>query len=175
MAASSSQVAKVCGRSWGPRRSRWASNAHLQRLQGWLASRGLAPYDPQQNPDRGKETDLERLSRVHGTGFDRAYLKVMTARHWVGLRMATAEVRDGVVSEVRMLAKEMRATAADPDPADDDDAANPGQGPHRSALSLIRLGCGAAVRKAQRLMTSLSWLANPARTSSRADGVTLDC
>jgi uncharacterized protein (DUF305 family) len=70
---------------------------------------GAGPYDPQQNPDRGKETDLERLSRVHGTGIDRAFLKVMTARHWAGLRMATAEVCDGVVSEVRMLAKEMRA------------------------------------------------------------------
>ena len=34
MAASSSQVAKVCRRSWGPRRSKWASSAG--RLHGGL-------------------------------------------------------------------------------------------------------------------------------------------
>jgi uncharacterized protein (DUF305 family) len=39
------------------------SQAHLQQLQGWLASRGLAPYDPQQDPNRREETDLARLSR----------------------------------------------------------------------------------------------------------------
>ena len=40
--------------------------AHLQQLQEWLANRGLAPYDPQQDPLRTKESDLERLSRAHG-------------------------------------------------------------------------------------------------------------
>jgi Domain of unknown function (DUF305) len=38
--------------------------AHLAQLQAWLATRGLAPYDPQQQPSNGKETDLQRLSRV---------------------------------------------------------------------------------------------------------------
>ena len=85
------------------------SQAHLQQLQGWLASRGLAPYDPQQDPDRSKETDLARLSRAQGTGFDLAFLKVMTARHRTGLRMATTEARDGAVPEVRALAREMVA------------------------------------------------------------------
>ena len=46
--------------------------AHLQQLQEWLTLRGLAPYDPQQDPDRLKGSDLERLSRVHGTRFDLA-------------------------------------------------------------------------------------------------------
>ena len=83
------------------------SHAHLERLQDWLASRGLAPYDPQQDPNRRKETDLARLARVHGTNFDLAFLKVMTARHQAGLRMATAEARDGGVPEVRTLAGQM--------------------------------------------------------------------
>jgi uncharacterized protein (DUF305 family) len=83
--------------------------AHLQQLQEWLASRGLAPHDPQQDPNRGKESDLERLSRVHGTRFDLAFLKVMTARHRTGIRMAAAEARDGGVPEVRELARQMLA------------------------------------------------------------------
>ena len=83
--------------------------AHLHQLQGWLASRGLAPYDPQQDPNRGKETDLARLSRVRGASFDLAFLKVMTSRHRAGLRMAVAEARDGGVPEVRQLARQMAA------------------------------------------------------------------
>jgi putative membrane protein len=83
------------------------SHADLQQLQGWLESRGLAAYDPQQDPDRGKETDLSRLSRVHGAGFDRAFLKVMTARHRTALGMATTEARDGTIPEVRALAQHM--------------------------------------------------------------------
>lgn len=31
---------------------------HLQQLQGWLAARGLAPYDPQQDPNRRTDSDL---------------------------------------------------------------------------------------------------------------------
>ena len=42
------------------------SHADLQQLQGWLEGRGLAAYDPQQDPDHPKETDLSRLSRTHG-------------------------------------------------------------------------------------------------------------
>jgi uncharacterized protein (DUF305 family) len=83
--------------------------AHLQQLQEWLARRGLAPYDPQQDPDRAKETDLERLSRVHGTRFDLAFLQVMTTRHQTGIRMAATEARDGGVPEVRELARQMLA------------------------------------------------------------------
>jgi uncharacterized protein (DUF305 family) len=81
--------------------------AHLQQLEAWLASRGLAPYDPQQDPNRRKESDLERLSRVQGTRFDLAFLEVMTARHRAGIRMAAAEARDGGVPEVRELARQM--------------------------------------------------------------------
>ena len=83
------------------------SQANLQQLEGWLADRGLAPYDPQQDPNRRKATDLERLSRVHQAGFDRAFLKVMTGRHRTALRMAAAEVRDGGVPEIRALARQM--------------------------------------------------------------------
>jgi uncharacterized protein (DUF305 family) len=83
--------------------------AHLQQLQEWLASRGLAPYDPQQDPNRPKESDLERLSRVHPTKFDLAFLEVISARHRADIRMAAAEARDGGVPEVRQLARQMLA------------------------------------------------------------------
>ena len=33
--------------------------AHLQQLQEWLANRGLASYDPQQDPLRSKGSDLD--------------------------------------------------------------------------------------------------------------------
>jgi uncharacterized protein (DUF305 family) len=81
--------------------------AHLQQLEAWLASRGLAPYDPQQDPNRGKESDLVRLSRAQGARFDLAFLEVMTARHRAGIRMAAAEARSGGVPEVRELARQM--------------------------------------------------------------------
>jgi uncharacterized protein (DUF305 family) len=83
--------------------------AHLQQLQEWLTRRGLAPYDPQQDPIRPKESDLDRLSRAHGTRFDLAFLEVMTARHRADIRMAAAEARDGGVPEVRELARQMLA------------------------------------------------------------------
>jgi uncharacterized protein (DUF305 family) len=83
------------------------SHVHLQQLQGWLEGRGLAAYDPQQDPNHRKETDLSRLSRTHGAGFDRAFLKVMTARHRTGLRLAAAETRDGANPELRALAQQM--------------------------------------------------------------------
>jgi len=85
------------------------SRADLQQLQGWLEGRGLAAYDPQQDPNRRKETDLSRLSKVHGAGFDRVFLKVMLARHKTGLRLAAVEARDGAIPELRTLARQMRA------------------------------------------------------------------
>jgi uncharacterized protein (DUF305 family) len=83
--------------------------AHLQQLQEWLARRGLAPYDPQQDPNRPKESDLERLSRAHRAKFDLAFLEVMTARHRAEIRMARVEARDGGVPEVRELARQILA------------------------------------------------------------------
>jgi uncharacterized protein (DUF305 family) len=83
--------------------------AHLQQLQEWLARRGLAPYDPQQDPNRRKETDLTRLSRVHAAEFDLAFLEVMTARHRTGRRLAATEFRKGGVPEVRQLAAQLLA------------------------------------------------------------------
>ena len=83
------------------------SHADLQQLQGWLEGRGLAPYDPQQDPNDRKETDLSRLSQAHGPAFDRAFLKVMQARHRTALRMAAGEARDGAIPELRALARRM--------------------------------------------------------------------
>jgi uncharacterized protein (DUF305 family) len=83
--------------------------AHLAELQAWLASRGLAPYDPQQNPNRGRETDLARLARVRGASFDLAFLKVMTARHRAGGKLAASQAREGSVPELRELAQQLLA------------------------------------------------------------------
>jgi uncharacterized protein (DUF305 family) len=84
--------------------------AHLVQLQAWLATRGLASYDPQQQPRNGKETDLQRLSRVHKAIFDLAFVKVMTTRHRAGSKLAAAELRDGTLPEVRQLAQQLLAT-----------------------------------------------------------------
>jgi uncharacterized protein (DUF305 family) len=81
--------------------------AHVAQLQAWLASRGLAPYDPQQDANRRKETDLARLARVRGPRFDLAFLKVMTARHRTGSKLAATEVRAGGVPELRQLAQQL--------------------------------------------------------------------
>jgi uncharacterized protein (DUF305 family) len=71
--------------------------AHLQQLQGWLNERGLAPYDPQQDADTRKTSDLERLAQVARVKFDLAFLKVMTSRHRAGIRLVSAELRAGTV------------------------------------------------------------------------------
>jgi hypothetical protein len=91
------------------RRHQPAGQAHLTQLQAWLASRGLAPYDPQQEPSSHKESDLARLSRVHGARFDLAFLKVMTARHRAGSKLAATELREGTLPEVRQLAQQLLA------------------------------------------------------------------
>jgi len=65
------------------------------------------PLRPQQDPDHRKATDLSRLSKVHGAGFDCAFLKVMLARHRTGLGMAAVEARDGTIAELRALARRM--------------------------------------------------------------------
>jgi uncharacterized protein (DUF305 family) len=87
--------------------------AHLTQVQEWLASRGLAPYDPQQQPSSGKESDLAKLSRVHGARFDLAFLKVMTARHRAASKLAATELRDGTLPEVRELAQRLLAEQQD--------------------------------------------------------------
>jgi uncharacterized protein (DUF305 family) len=83
--------------------------AHLTQLQAWLTSRGLAPYDPQQQPSSRRETDLERLTRSGKANFDLAFLTVMTARHRASSKLAATELRDGSLPEVRQLAQRLLA------------------------------------------------------------------
>ena len=83
--------------------------AHLQQLQDWLNERGLAPYDPQQDPNSRKASDLERLARIRGARFDLEFLTVMTARHRAGSKLAATEIREGSVPEVRELARHLLA------------------------------------------------------------------
>jgi uncharacterized protein (DUF305 family) len=81
--------------------------ASLEQLQGWLAGRGLAPYDPQQQPSRRNESALARLAHLHGAKFDLALLKVMTARHRAGNELAVTEITKGTLPEVRHLAQKL--------------------------------------------------------------------
>ncbi len=83
--------------------------ASLEQLQGWLAGRGLAPYDPQQQPSRRKESALARLAHLRGAKFDLALLKVMTARHRAGNKLAVTEITKGTLPEVRHLASTLLA------------------------------------------------------------------
>jgi uncharacterized protein (DUF305 family) len=80
--------------------------AHLTQLQEWLDHRGLPPYDPQQDGNR-KHADLARLTQARGTAFDLAFLKVITARHQAGSRLAATEARTGSLPEVRQLAQQL--------------------------------------------------------------------
>jgi uncharacterized protein (DUF305 family) len=79
-----------------------------ERLQRWLALRGLAPHGhSHQRADDRRRTDLERLARLRGTRFDLAFLEVMSARARTGIRICLAEERHGRLPEVRQLARRM--------------------------------------------------------------------
>jgi uncharacterized protein (DUF305 family) len=82
--------------------------ADSNRLQGWLALRGLAPHGhSHQRVDNRRRTDLERLARLRGVGFDRSFLDVMSARDRAGITICLAEERQGRLPEVRQLARRM--------------------------------------------------------------------
>jgi uncharacterized protein (DUF305 family) len=82
--------------------------ADIEQLQEWLSLQGLAPHGhSHQRVDNRRQTDLERLSRLHGTAFDLAFLEVMTARDRAGVTMAATEAHQGTRPEVRQLARRM--------------------------------------------------------------------
>ena len=86
------------------------SQVHAAQLQGWLAERGLAPHGhSHQRGDTLRRSDLERLSRLHGDALDLAFVKVMTARHRAGAKLAATEARDGSVPAIRQLAGQLLA------------------------------------------------------------------
>jgi uncharacterized protein (DUF305 family) len=85
------------------------SQADIDQLQEWLAVQGLSPHGhSHQRVDSRALTDLERLSRLGGTGFDLAFLQVMTARDGAGVTMAATEVQQGGRPEVRQLARRLQ-------------------------------------------------------------------
>jgi uncharacterized protein (DUF305 family) len=84
------------------------SQTDIQQLQEWLSQQGLAPHGhSHQRADNRKQTDLERLSRLHGTAFDLAFLQVMTARDLAGIKLAMIETSQGNLPEVRQLARQL--------------------------------------------------------------------
>jgi uncharacterized protein (DUF305 family) len=83
---------------------------HVAQLQGWLAEGGLAPHGhSHQRGDTLRPGDLERLSRLDGAALDPAFVKVMTARHRAGSRLAATEIREGSLAEIRQLAEQLLA------------------------------------------------------------------
>ena len=83
---------------------------HAAELQGWLAERGLAPHGhSHQRGDTLRQSDLERLSRLHGAALDLAFVNVMTTRHRAGGKLAATEARDGRVPAVRQMARQLLA------------------------------------------------------------------
>jgi uncharacterized protein (DUF305 family) len=86
------------------------SQAQAAKLLEWLAERGLAPHGhSHQQGDTLERSDLERLSRLHGAALDLAFVKVMTARHRAGGKLAAIEARDGRVPDIRQLAQQLLA------------------------------------------------------------------
>ena len=83
---------------------------HVAQLQGWLAERGLAPHGHSHQPgDALRQSDLERLSRLHWDALNLAFVKVMAARHRAGGKLAATEAREGSVPEIRQLAEQLLA------------------------------------------------------------------
>jgi uncharacterized protein (DUF305 family) len=86
------------------------SQAQVAELQGWLAERGLAPHGhSHQRGDTPRRSDLERPSRLSGAALDLAFVKVMTARHRAGSRLAATEAREGSTPKIRQLAEQLLA------------------------------------------------------------------
>ena len=86
------------------------SQAHVAQLLEWLAERGLAPHGHSHQPGGTlQQSDLERLSRLHGDALDLAFVRAMTARHRAGTKLAATEARDGSVPAIRQLAEQLLA------------------------------------------------------------------
>jgi uncharacterized protein (DUF305 family) len=84
------------------------NQAAIDQLEGLLSLQGLAPHGhSHQKVDARNQTDLERLARLRGATLDRAFLTVMAARERAGIKLAAAEVRQGVHPEVRGLARRL--------------------------------------------------------------------
>jgi uncharacterized protein (DUF305 family) len=86
------------------------SQARVAQLQERLAERGLAPHGhSHQQGGTLRQSDLERLSRLHGDALDLAFVRAMTARHRAGSKLAATEARDGSVPAIRQLAEQLLA------------------------------------------------------------------
>jgi DUF305 family protein family protein len=68
-----------------------AAQADIDQLQKWLDQRGLSPHiHSHQRIDARRQTDLERLSRLHGRDLDLAFAQLMAARARAGIQLTTA-------------------------------------------------------------------------------------
>jgi uncharacterized protein (DUF305 family) len=82
-------------------------------LQGWLQEWGK-PATPagmdhggMQMPGMMNETDMRQLIATKHDGFDLMFLDMMAAHHQGAIDMATTELRDGALPEVKQLAQQI--------------------------------------------------------------------
>jgi uncharacterized protein (DUF305 family) len=82
-------------------------------MQGWLNSWGK-PATPEgmdhatmQMPGMMSEAEMRQLRVINGEDFDLLFLDMMTAHHEGAIEMATTELRDGSLPEVKRLAQQI--------------------------------------------------------------------
>jgi len=85
----------------------------ITRMQGWLRSWGK-PATPEgtdhgamQMPGMMSELEMRRLRVINGEDFDLLFLDMMTAHHKGAIEMATIELGDGALPEVKRLAQQI--------------------------------------------------------------------
>jgi uncharacterized protein (DUF305 family) len=85
----------------------------ITQMQGWLQAWGK-PATPagmdhgaMQMPGMMSEMEMRQLRVVKGEDFDLAFLDMMTAHHQGAIEMATTELRDGSLPEVKRLAQQI--------------------------------------------------------------------
>jgi uncharacterized protein (DUF305 family) len=82
-------------------------------MQGWLRSWGKpatpagTDHGAMQMPGMMSELELRQLSVINGADFDLLFLDLMTAHHQGAIEMATTELRDGALPEVKRLAQQI--------------------------------------------------------------------
>jgi uncharacterized protein (DUF305 family) len=82
-------------------------------LQGWLKS-WAKPATPEgtdhgamKMPGMMSEADMRQLRLLRSEDFDRLFLDMMSAHHEGAIQMATTELRDGSLPEVKRLAQQI--------------------------------------------------------------------
>ena len=79
-------------------------------MQGWLRTWGKPATDAgmdHQMAGMMSEADMRQLRALKGEDFDLAFTEMMTAHHEGAIEMATTELRNGWLPEVKRLAQQI--------------------------------------------------------------------